>query len=63
MLPVTTLGTSDINYFSVEHSRRGYDSTGLSSVPVTEKVIEKAAWVCQNYNILVGGDDCHNHHP
>jgi hypothetical protein len=31
-----TLGTSDINYFSVsvrvEHSRRGYDSTGLSSV-------------------------------
>jgi hypothetical protein len=30
-----TLGTSDINYYSVsrvEHSRRGYDSTGLSSV-------------------------------
>jgi hypothetical protein len=31
----STLGTSDINYFSVsrvEHSRRGYDSIGLSSV-------------------------------
>jgi hypothetical protein len=28
----STLGTSDINYCRVEHSRRGYDSTGLSSV-------------------------------
>jgi hypothetical protein len=31
-MAIITLGTSDINYFSVEHSRRGYDSTGLSSV-------------------------------
>jgi hypothetical protein len=37
-LPACTLGTSDINYIvcRVEHSRRGYDSTRLSSVACLE---------------------------